>query len=140
MTSTSHAGTKIVSITAGAEHSMAVSDSGQLYTWGNGTRGCLGDPFLRSAIIGPYSFCFTLEGVLLPLHAFTISPISAQRGNAGHGVSAAGYHEDEHAPRLVRSLAGRYISFAAAGLANSGHLPKCHLQALTGAVLILSVA
>ena len=22
---------------------MAVSDSGELFTWGNGTRGCLGD-------------------------------------------------------------------------------------------------
>ena len=43
---------------------------------------------------------------------------------AGHGLSAAGYHEDEHTPRLVRSLAGRQITFAAAGLANSGELPE----------------
>ncbi|CAK0784231.1 hypothetical protein CVIRNUC_007435 [Coccomyxa viridis] len=72
-------GTKIVHIAAGAEHSMAVSAAGDLFTWGNGSRGCL-----------------------------------------GHGLSAAGYHEDEHSPRLVRSLAGRQITFAAAGLANSG--------------------
>ena len=36
------AGTKIVHIAAGAEHSMAVSAAGELFTWGNGSRGCLG--------------------------------------------------------------------------------------------------
>ena len=47
---------------------------------------------------------------------------------AGHGLSAAGYHEDEHSPRLVRTLAGRQISFAAAGLANSGGTPEILMQ------------
>jgi alpha-tubulin suppressor-like RCC1 family protein len=36
-------GTKVVQIAAGAEHSLAVSAAGELFTWGNGTRGCLGD-------------------------------------------------------------------------------------------------
>ena len=35
-------------------------------------------------------------------------------------MSAGGYYEDEHIPRLARSLAGMFITFAAAGLANSG--------------------
>ena len=62
----------------------------------------------------------------------------AQRGIAGHGVSAAGYHEDEQAPRLVRGLVGRHITFAAAGLANSGHIPT--IQTFVGAVLMLGLA
>ena len=37
------AGTKIVHIAAGAEHSMAVSATGELFSWGNGSRGCLGE-------------------------------------------------------------------------------------------------
>ena len=50
---------------------------------------------------------------------------------AGHGLSAAGYHEDEHTPRLVRSLAGSEITFAAAGLANSGESPEMPPCSLT---------
>ncbi|KAK9908562.1 hypothetical protein WJX75_009704 [Coccomyxa subellipsoidea] len=35
-------GTKIVSIAAGALHSLAISAEGELFTWGSGMRGCLG--------------------------------------------------------------------------------------------------
>lgn len=35
-------GTKIVSIAAGAQHSLAISAEGELFSWGSGLRGCLG--------------------------------------------------------------------------------------------------
>ena len=36
------AGSKIIGIAAGAEHSMAVSADGQLFSWGSGSNGRLG--------------------------------------------------------------------------------------------------
>ncbi len=37
------AGCKIIAISAGAHHSLAISSDGELFTWGSGLRGCLGN-------------------------------------------------------------------------------------------------
>lgn len=122
-------GTKIVSIAAGALHSLAISAEGELFTWGSGMRGCLG---AQIAVL-----CFRMFTLLSMLVVFALNALVSiscchlpnivmqvrsqkMRFTVGHGNSVFGGTQDESAPRLVRKLNGVKVQSAAGGLMNSG--------------------
>lgn len=86
-------GARIVNIVAGAEHTLALSDTGALYSWGNGQCGRLGHG--------------NEEDVLAP-----VPIVALHRANITH-VSAGGAHT------LVTTRSGRVFAF---GLGEFGQL------------------
>eukprot|EP00906_Rhabdomonas_costata_P028991 RCo040952 len=113
-------GQDIVKISAGARHSMALTSSGALLTWGDGSHGRLGhgdvqnqpEPKLVAALQGKHilaisageshSMALTREGL------YTWG--KGEFGRLGHGDS-----EDQLTPRLVTGLPAERVSAISAG-------------------------
>ena len=124
----------IVSVAAGAEHSLAATSAGEVFSWGSAANGRLGRRHRRCCTLPKQSrdrvharrFCLV-----------TLSYVSAsQSDNAGGGdvwqrvaeprpCKHSGWRlwqRHEPTPRLLRSLAGTRIASVAAGLMHSGVL------------------
>jgi hypothetical protein len=116
----------IVQVVAGAEHSVAIDDSGAVYTWGAGKSGQLGYGMSRSSNEAPLKQ-LTPRSVL-PLHGVYIVQVasggnhvlaladdgsvyswgSGKNGRLGHGAS----QRDELRPKRISSLGQRALAVA----------------------------
>ena len=107
------AGTKLMAIAAGAQHSLAVSVEGEVFTWGSGHRGCLGKMRRRR-------LCTCLAWQCRSYAELTGCCLPALCILTGHGRSLLRGYVNERSPRLVSKLRGIAVQSAAGGLMASG--------------------
>jgi len=118
-------GVTIRSVAAGNKHSLAISSSGQLFTWGRGADGQCGHgdqvrrcqptlvrrladiPIAAAAAGGYHSICAAADGSV-----YTFG--SGARGRIGHGDEA-----DRHVPKLVEALRECSVVAVSAGYKHS---------------------
>jgi len=126
-------------VSAGYRHSAAVSDTGELYTWGEGDFGRLGHgdtngrpvPTLVRDISGVGSVaCGNAHTLALSSDGRTVWSFgSGDNGKLGHGDTARVY-----TPKVIDALQGMYIRKVAAGsqfslaLTANGQVSSNHLN------------
>ena len=144
------AGGDVVSIAAGAEHSLAATSAGEVLSWGSTANGRLGRRHRRwHPARAALRTCQSITNQLLPLAAvaWQPKPVSTWEGrhNQGCRIKHITQHRScicsgwrlwqshERTPRLLRSLAGTRITSVAAGLLHSGARPsRCNSAVMTG--------
>ncbi|XP_046401290.1 probable E3 ubiquitin-protein ligase HERC1 isoform X2 [Ischnura elegans] len=113
-------GKVVKTIHAGYRHSAAVTEDGELYTWGEGDYGRLGhgdsnakySPTLVRDICGVGSVaCGSAHTIALSLDGKTVWSFgSSENGKLGHGDTSRVYK-----PKVIEALQGVYIRKVAAG-------------------------
>jgi hypothetical protein len=118
------AGEKVVGIAAGAYHSLALTDSGRVYSWGRCAGGVLGhgdtkdatvDAPRRVAGLGSGAGEEAAGGAVVSIAAGMQHSVAATSsgvftwGRGARGVLGHGTEEDVSVPKLVEALAGRSL-------------------------------
>ena len=119
----------VVDVAAGTHHSAAITESGQLYTWGRGSYGQLGHgdtegktaPTVVSSIQGQcYRVsCGDCHTVVVTDDGEVFSFGSGEDGQLGHDN-----HNSYSTPKIIKVLIGKGVCDVACGL--------CHTVALRG--------
>ncbi|KAL2347162.1 hypothetical protein Fmac_001162 [Flemingia macrophylla] len=127
---------KIVQISAGYNHSCAVTVDGELYMWGKNTNGQLGLGKRAPNIVPLPTKVEYLDGINIKMaalgseHSVAISDggeafswgmgMSGRLGH-GHESNILGFFKSysEYTPRLIKDLEGIKVKYVAAGLLNS---------------------
>nr|XP_020140155.1 E3 ISG15--protein ligase HERC5-like isoform X1 [Microcebus murinus] len=115
------AGVPLVQISAGEAHSMALSMSGNIYSWGNNEFGQLGlghtenkdSPSLIEALDNQkveFLTCGGFHTALLTKDGLVFTFGAGQYGQLGHGST-----QNELRPRLVTELTGKRVTQIACG-------------------------
>ncbi|XP_057420528.1 ultraviolet-B receptor UVR8 [Lotus japonicus] len=126
----------IVHISAGYNHSCAVTVDGELYMWGKNTNGQLGLGKRAPNIVHLPTKVEYLDGITIKMaalgaeHSLVISDggeafswgmgVSGRLGH-GHESSLLGFFKtySEYTPRLIRDLEGIKVKYVAAGMLSS---------------------
>lgn len=127
---------KVVQISAGYNHSCAITVDGELYMWGKNTSGQLGLGKRAPNIVPLPTKVEYLKGINIKMaalgsdHSLAISDggeafswgvgVSGRLGH-GHESSILGFFKSysEYTPRLIKDLEGIKVKYVAAGLLNS---------------------
>ncbi|XP_068482265.1 ultraviolet-B receptor UVR8 isoform X2 [Phaseolus vulgaris] len=127
---------KIMQISAGYNHSCAITVDGELYMWGKNTSGQLGFGKRAPNIVPLPTKVEYLDGINIKMaalgseHTLAISDGGeafswgmGESGRLGHGheSSILGFFKSssEYTPRLIKDLEGIKVKYVAAGLLNS---------------------
>ncbi|KAK7316911.1 hypothetical protein RJT34_00719 [Clitoria ternatea] len=127
---------KIVQISAGYNHSCAITVDGELYMWGKNTSGQLGLGKRAPTIVPLPNKVEYLDGINIKMAALGSehSVAISDRGEAfswgmgasgrlghGHESSILGFFKSysEYTPRLIKDLEGIKVNYIAAGLQSS---------------------
>nr|XP_027190586.1 ultraviolet-B receptor UVR8 isoform X2 [Cicer arietinum] len=127
---------KVVQISAGYNHSSAITVDGELYMWGKNTTGQLGLGKRAPKTIPLPTKVEYLDGITIKMaalgseHSVAISDggeafswgmgVSGRLGH-GHESSVLGFFKSysEYTPRLIKDLEGIKVNYVAAGMLNS---------------------
>ncbi|XP_054805459.1 ultraviolet-B receptor UVR8 isoform X2 [Prosopis cineraria] len=127
---------EIVKVSAGYNHSCAISVDGELYMWGRNTSGQLGLGKRAESVVPMPTKVECLDGIKIKMvalgseHSLAISDggeaLSWGMGGSGklghgHESSILGFlkSNSEYMPRLIKDLAGVKVKYVAAGLQTS---------------------
>ena len=119
------AGKNVIGVAAGDEHTAVWTKEGELFTFGDGACGQLGHggresqhaPMLVEALVGKKVIGAAADG-----HQTVVWTEAGELFTFGKGHSGQlghGGHQNEHVPRLVKSLAGKKVIGAHAGYEHS---------------------
>ena len=113
---------EIREIAAGYDHSLAVSSVGDLYTWGNGGYGqlgqgegnhCIGKPELVQALSGQQ--CVSVAAGEYHSIAITAVGTAYSWGHGGYGQLGHGNFNNCYTPQIIADLESVHVVSAAAG-------------------------
>ncbi|PNY08361.1 hypothetical protein L195_g004881 [Trifolium pratense] len=127
---------KVVQISAGYNHSSAITEDGELYMWGKNTTGQLGLGKRAPNIVPLPTKVESFDGITVKMaalgseHSVAISDegeafswgtgVSGRLGH-GHESSILGFFKSysEYTPRLIKDLEGIKVKYVAAGMLTS---------------------
>ncbi|KAG1671551.1 hypothetical protein FOA52_011273 [Chlamydomonas sp. UWO 241] len=99
--------TRIVSVAAGAAHSIALASDGSLYTWGDGSRGQLGHDALQAMALPLSATQTTTIVLLLPQKITCLDPCVLSPEHRVTAMAAGSQHT------LVLTVGGGILAFGA---------------------------
>ena len=117
------AGRRVVTVSAGCEHSLAITDDGALWSWGNGALGRLGHGDQQSQLLPKKVEAFAGRRVVAAaaggLHSLALtadgSVWSWGEGGFGFGQLGHGDQQNQLLPKQVEALTGQRVVAVSAG-------------------------